>query len=91
LIEPPNIDWKTHILSHGEVVLRGVSFVVEIYDFRKFVGGSDPVHIWVNITGLPPDLWKEEEFKRIASDHGGSLIDVDPRFWDHVDLTILRI
>jgi hypothetical protein len=36
-------------------------------------------------------LRKEEEFKRIASDHGGFLIDVDPRSWDHVDLIILRI
>jgi hypothetical protein len=77
LIEPPTVEWKNLILSQGEVVLGGVRFIVEMYDFRKFNGGSD--------------LWKEEEFKRIASNHGGFLIDVHPRSWDHVDLTILRI
>jgi Domain of unknown function (DUF4283) len=72
LIESPNVEWKNHILSTGEVVLSGVSFIVEVYDFKRFDGGTYHVHLWVNIMGLPPDLWKEEEFKCIASDHGGS-------------------
>jgi hypothetical protein len=55
LIEHPNLKWKNHILSH-EVVLGGVSFIVEMYDIKKFDGGTNSIHIWVNITGLPPDL-----------------------------------
>jgi riboflavin synthase alpha subunit len=38
LIKSPNVEWKNLILSQGEVVLDGVSFIVEIYDFRKFDG-----------------------------------------------------
>jgi hypothetical protein len=48
------------------------------------------VILWVNITGMSPDLWKEEEFRRIATKLGGFYVDVDPQSWEHIDLTILR-
>jgi hypothetical protein len=32
-----------------------------------------------------------QEFKRMSTDHGGFLVDVEPRSWNHVDRTILRI
>jgi riboflavin synthase alpha subunit len=35
LIKSPNVEWKKFILSQGEVVLDGVSFIVEMYDFKK--------------------------------------------------------
>jgi hypothetical protein len=50
------MEWKNHILTQGEVILGGVSFIVDVYDFRNFDGGTDHFHIWVNITEFPPDL-----------------------------------
>jgi hypothetical protein len=72
-------------------VLGDIRFVAELYNFRKFDGGSDLVILWINITGLPPDLWKEEEYRRIVTELGDFYVDVDPRSWEHIDLTILRI
>jgi hypothetical protein len=91
LIKPPNKKWKDLVLSQGEIVLRDVRFVAELYNFRKFDGDSDLVIIWVNIIGMSPDLWKEEEFRHIVTELEGFYVDVDPRFWEHIDLTILRI
>jgi hypothetical protein len=61
----------------GELILGGIRFIVELYDFRKF-DGDQIRFFWVNITGLPPDLWKEKEFKRIAYDLEGFFVHVDP-------------
>jgi hypothetical protein len=91
LIKPPNKKWKDLVLSQGEIVLRDVRFVAELYNFRKFDGDSDLVIIWVNIIGMSPDLWKEEEFRHIVTELEGFYVDVDPQFWEHIDLTILRI
>jgi hypothetical protein len=79
------------ILSQGELVLGDVRFIAEPYDFKKFDGGSDPVILWINITGIPPDLWKKEEFRRIAMELESFFVDVDSRSWEHIDLTILRL
>jgi hypothetical protein len=58
---------------------------------RGLMGDSDPIVLWVNITSLPPYLWKDEEFNRITIELGGYFIEADHRFWEHIDLTILRI
>jgi Domain of unknown function (DUF4283) len=73
------------------VILGDVQFIVEPYDFKKFDAGMDPMILWVNITGLPPHVWKEEVFNRIALKLGGYFIEEDPRSWEHIDFTILRI
>jgi Domain of unknown function (DUF4283) len=91
LIEPPNEDWRHSILEKGEVILGDVQFVVEPYNFKKFDGGMDPVILWVNITELPPHLWKEKVFNRIALELGGYFLEADPRSWKHIDFTIMRI
>jgi Domain of unknown function (DUF4283) len=91
LVEPPNADWRQMILSQGELVLGDVRFIAEPYDFKKFDGGSDPVILWINITGIPPDLWEKEEFRRIAMELESFFVDVDSRSWEHIDLTILRL
>jgi hypothetical protein len=79
LIKSPSNDWKKFILSHGELVLGDMRFVAKFYDFRKFDGGTDPIILWINITGLPPDLWKDNEFHHIISKLGGYYVDVDPK------------
>jgi Domain of unknown function (DUF4283) len=91
LIEPSNAEWRKYVLSKGEIDLGSVQFIVEPYDFQKFDEGSDLVFLWINITGLPSDLWKDEEFNHIALELGGFLVDVDPRSWEYIDLTILRM
>jgi Domain of unknown function (DUF4283)/Zinc knuckle len=91
LVKSPNTEWKQIILSKGELVLGDVRFIAESYDFKKFDGGSDPVILWINIIGLPPDLWKEEEFRHISMELGGFFVDVNPRSWEHINLTILRL
>jgi hypothetical protein len=36
LVEPPNEEWKKIVLSQRELILGGVRFVAELYNFRKF-------------------------------------------------------
>jgi hypothetical protein len=43
LVEPSNIEWKSDVISQGELVLGSVRFIVEPYDFSKFDGGFDPI------------------------------------------------
>jgi hypothetical protein len=40
---------------------------------------------------LPPHLWKEEVFNRIALELGDYFIETDPHSWEHIDFTVLRI
>lgn len=45
----------------------------------------------MNIRGFPPKLWTHVEFRKLAEEIGGFLIDVDPRSSGHYDFSVLRL
>ncbi|XP_078153638.1 uncharacterized protein LOC144548796 [Carex rostrata] len=91
LIDTPNVQWRARVIAQGQIVLGDVVFQVVTFDFLSHDGGSDPVQVWVNITGFPPKLWRLQEFRRLVESFGGFLIDVDPRSSGHYDFSVLRL
>jgi Domain of unknown function (DUF4283) len=79
LVEPPTDEWRSMLLSKGEIGLGSVNFIVESYDFKKFDGGTNSILVWINITGLPPHLWKEDKFRRLALELGGLYLKANTR------------
>ena len=89
LVEPPDLDWRQKVKAKGEIWLGDVSFLIETYDPYRHDGGFDPIPVWLLIDGIPPRLRTDYEFKRIAEELGGIVIDVDPRAKD--DLETVRM
>lgn len=91
IVDPPDSKWRADVLSQGQVILGDVSFPVAPFDPPSHDGGYDPIQIWLNIRGFPLMLWLHVEFRRLAEELGGFLVEVDPRSSGHHDFTVLRI
>jgi hypothetical protein len=71
--------------------VTGVCFPIELFHHFKYDSGSEPVQVWVLISGFSQFLWKDFELQRVAKEFGGILLDVDPRCARHIDFTELWI
>ena len=66
-------------------------FTLEPYSFARFSKRYWPQTFWLNVLGLPQDLWCSGEIKRLAENLGGYWIATDPQSFECHDLEILII
>lgn len=91
LIDPPDEEWRAIALREKQISLGDVIFPLEPYSFARFSKGYKPQTFWINVLGVPHDLWCPAEIKRLAENIGGFWIATDPQSFDCFDLEILRI
>lgn len=91
MIDPPDEEWQAIALREKQISLGDVIFPLEPYSLARFSKGYKPQTFWINVLGVPHDLWCSAEIKRLAENIGGFWIATDPQSFDCFDLEILRI